>query len=116
MHRCEYQSINSFSSDKYNKHFLLSWKLIIFFSLRFPVITLPIFLKCVFFSVTKEICGKIGRGTAFQDSQLFLKKIAIIVTEQMLYRKGCLQIHCKLITSFLKYIEKFSLMSEMKYL
>lgn len=71
MHRCEYQSINSFSSDKYNKHFLLSWKLVIFFSLRFPVITLPIFLKCVFFSVTKEICGKIGRGTAFQDSQLF---------------------------------------------
>jgi len=49
------------SSDKYKKHFLLSWKLVNFFRLRFSyadlsVITLPIFPKCMFFLVTKEIC------------------------------------------------------------
>lgn len=73
--------------------------------------------------VTGEICSNRDR-TSFP--QFTVKKVkrkkeekkdtAIIVTEQMLHGKDCLQIHCKLITSFLKYIEKFSLMSEMKYL
>lgn len=76
-------------------------------------ITLLIFTMYTVFPVIKGIWG-----VQFSSIHIFLKKekFAIIVTKQMLYGKGCLQIHWKLITSFLKYIEKFSLMSEMKYL